>query len=257
MYMALKGYFLIAERDTNGQPGALADVGEIELLEITVEEDYLENFTNNAPVAERDLHVSRQRKADANLTIKEGTAPNLAFALHGEVVSVTGGAFSATAFPAGVQTGETHQVPGGRSKLSALTIVDSAVSPASLVAGTNYDADMDFGLVTFKGSLSGFTQPFKASGTEAATKKAVGLLSKKATRKVGIFKGVNIADEEKRVRCEFYNMSFMPAKTLGLGNKGELHMLEMAIALLADPKRSADTTSNPLGRYGSYQLLEP
>jgi hypothetical protein len=257
MYMALKGDVLVADRDASGNPGAFSDLLEVELLEINVEVDYLSNETNNSKVAERDLHVERKRIIDANLTIKESTAANLALALHSEVVSVTGGSFSAAAFPSGVQTGETHQIPGGRSKVTSLVITDSAGSPATLVAGTNYTADADFGLVTFTGSLSGFTQPFKAAGTESALKKAIGLLTKKVSKKYVLFKGYNIADEDKRVCVRLFNCSFMPAKQAAIGNKGEISMYEMQIGLVADKTKSADTSTNPLGRYGQYELLEP
>lgn|GEM_PF-6776627 len=254
MYMAIKGDVLVAERDSAGNAGALRDVGEVELCEITVDTEYLDNFTNNSPVSEQDLHVPVKRTAKGSLTLKEASAENLALALHGEVIDETSGAFSAAAFPIGIAAGETHLLPGHRTKVSSLVITDSAGSPATLVAGTDYVADLVNGTVKFL-IVTGRTQPFKAAGSEATGKKSIAILkSQKVTNKFIRVQGVNIADEEKAVVVDIFCVSLMPAKKVGLGNKAELSMYEIEMTLLADPKKAIDAQ---MGRFGQYRLLEP
>ncbi|HEY0101369.1 MAG TPA: hypothetical protein VGB76_20765 [Pyrinomonadaceae bacterium] len=251
-YYLGKGKLQIADRDANGAPGALTDVGEVPLISIEVTKDYAENFATSGEENVQDAHVPTKRTVKASITLKEASAKNLELILHGKKTANSGGSVTNQAFPSGIVAGETHRLPGFAGIASSIAITDSAGSPVTLVEGTNYTVDADYGDVKFI-LVTGFTQPFKAAFTNAASTR-VSILSKRVSNKFLRFKGINIGNNsgKKKMLAELYDCSLMPAKKVDL--KGDEHATyEVEIVLLAD---STKAESEELGRYGNVLLLD-
>jgi hypothetical protein len=251
-YFIGKGALLVADRDSSGVPGAFEDVGEV-MISIEISKEFKSNQTSRYEINHVDAHVPVSQEVKGSLTIKEATALNLERILHGTKTAEAGGALTAQAFPTGIVAGEKHRLPGFAGIASALTIVDSAVGPATLALNTNYTVDLNYGIVTFV-NVTGFTQPFKASYTNAAATRN-SILTKRVINKYLRLNGINIGNNDgaRKFVAELYDCTLMPASKVGL--KGEdFEAYEIAFVALADPNKSA--TDTEFGQYGNYLALE-
>ncbi|HEY0545317.1 MAG TPA: hypothetical protein VGC91_08085 [Pyrinomonadaceae bacterium] len=249
-YFIGRGSILVASRNADGSPGTLRDVGEAPTIEVNVQVDFAENFDTSEAISTQDLHVAIKQTGKLRLVLKEATAENLALALFGKSVDETTGTFTAVAFPTGIIAGETYQIPGARAKVSSIVIVDSAVTPAT-VTSTKYEVDADFGTVKFL-DVSSYTQPFKISGTEAAGKKSIALLTKRSQELFIMAKLTNVANDDKKELWEFYRVALSPATKID-GKGDEVVMYEMEGNLLKDREKGSDPT---FGYFGRRRLLE-
>lgn len=246
-----KGPLYIADLDASSVPGALTDVGEV-LISMEVTKEFKSNFSTRNQLNEKDAHVPVSQEVKGTITLKEPTAKNLELILHGTKTANAGGSVTAQAFPSGIAANEEHQLPGFTGIASALTIVDSAGTPATLVLGTNYTVDLNYGRVKFI-LVTGFTQPFKASFTNAASTRN-SILTKRVVNKFLRFEGLNIGNNDgaRKFLDVLYNCTLMPAKKFE--PKGEDYATyEVDFECLADPNRAEDTE---FGRYGNRLILE-
>jgi hypothetical protein len=248
-YLLLRGALLVADIDASGNPGAVEDLGEFSSFEISTTVDYADNFQTRTPISTQDMHVAKKMTITAEMKVKAATLKNIARAMYGEEVDDAGGSFSAAAFPAGILAGETHIVPGRRVNLSGVSIVDSAVSPATLVEGTHYTADLVYGKVTFL-NVTGKTQPFKISGTEGASKSVI-FATKRSQEKALFLHAVNIADDDQPVIVEIYRGALEAADKLALKTE-EAAEMTFKVVLLGDETKENDDV---LGQYGRYREL--
>lgn len=254
-YALIRGRTYIAERDDDGNPLALIDLGDTVEAEINLETEFADNFNNCDPISSQDLHVAIKSTGKVKLSFKKQAANLLAIALFGEPVPETGGAFSASAattLPSGIVAGDKWAIPQGKANLSAMTIVDSNGTPATLVEGTHYSVDKKAGVITFI-TVSGKTQPFKVSGTEVAGQVSVPLLTRRSQEFYLMQTGVNTANDDKSVRSDLYRVAFGPTAKLMLKGANEADTYELEGVLLKDGLRDADAT---FGQYGRYRLLE-
>lgn len=249
VYAILKGDLLVADRDAaTGNPGAFTNVGEVPVFELDPSVEFKDNYSTSKDAPnEQDLHLAVQRSLSGNITLKEKTAANLELALHGTKSAVNSGTVTAQAFPAGVLVNETRLLPGNHPNVSSVVIVDSAVGPATLVAGTDYTVNADAGTVTFL-NVTGFTQPFKASYSYAA-RTDVTLLSKSAKNKVFLLDGINLVDG-KHERILLHNVSVEPASKI-MGKSDDVNTYEMKFVALKDKYKAVDSA---LGQFGVYSL---
>lgn len=247
-----RGPLMVADRDASGNPGALEDVGEV-MISIEVTKEFKSNISSRHEVNSTDAHVPVSQEVKGTLSLKESTAKNLERILHGTKTANAGGSVTAQAFPTGIAAGETHRLPGFSGIASALTIVDSNGTPATLVLGTDYTVDLNYGTVTFI-SVAGKTQPFKASYTQAASTR-VSILTKRVINKFLRFHGLNIGNNDgaRRFLSELYDCTLMPASKVEL--KGDdFATYEIQFVCLADPNKSG--TDTEFGQYGNYLALE-
>jgi hypothetical protein len=250
-YFIGKGPLFIADNDANGVPGALEDVGEVTLM-VEITKEYKSNFSTRNEVNEKDAHVPVSQEVKGTITLKERTAKNLQLILHGTQTTKAGSSVVASAFPAGIVAGEEHRLPGFTGIASSLVITDSAGAPVPLVLGTNYTVDLNYGRVKFL-LVTGFTQPFKASFTNAASKR-VSLLTKRVVNKFLRFEGINIGNNAgpRKFLEELYDCTLMPAQKLD--EKGEDYSTyEIQFECMADQSKEDDLE---FGKYGNFLELE-
>lgn len=239
---------------TTGNPTTF-DISLPALDSMTIElgREVVEHVSKRTAIAGKDLKVTRMLSASLKMTVATHTKELLATYLYGTVNAVTGGAFTNVAFEnTAITAGQIVRIPGGRKHITSLVIKDSAGSPATLTLGTHYEVvDLDAGLVKFI-NVTGFTQPFTASGNEGAGSR-VSLLTQRVLEKHLLFKGINIANDDKVVLVDLYRVQIEPASSWTLINDGNnVNSYEINGEVLIDSLKPVDPV---LGQYGNYKEL--
>lgn len=186
----------------------------------------------------------KQKSATVALTIEEFTKENLSLALYGSHVTGSGGSVI------NESVGGANPVLGDRyflahPKVSALTVVDSAGTPATLTEGTHYTLDADFGALQFL-DVTGFTAPFKASYTFGAVTE-IGIFTQPLPERFLRLEGVNTAAGNAKVLIELYRVAFDPLKKFDIISN-DLNKFELEGSLLADSTKPYDAVLGQFGR---------
>lgn len=248
-YFFGRGNVYIADRDSNGNAKAISQLIEVPEIEVTPTVEYVENHNTNSAISSRDVRIAHMVDCEVRLVVKDFSAAAMELALFGDSTDESGtGSFSNKTFPSGIVAGDVVPVPDGITNINAVSsFVDSAGTPASLAATTNYTIDKATGLVTFV-NVTGFTQPFKMGGSILAGDFSVAILKQRTVEKYLIFDGINLDDGDAKVMAHLFRVSFGPAAKLALKSTGnEVNTIELTGAVLADPYKS-DSSAN--GRYG-------
>lgn len=186
------------------------------------------------------------KSANATLELAQFDKDMLAMALYGAAAAVTGSTVTAETLPTMVAGGIYHTK---HPKISSVVVKDSAGSPATLVAGTDYRVDdADYGRLVIL-NLGSFTQPFKVDYAYAAYSK-IKPFSVAAPVKALRFDGVSTVDNSK-VRVVLPKIQFSPTSEFNfLGDEAAVLSLEGKLLYpgiaLNDPV---------LGNFGSVDLL--
>ncbi len=130
-------------------------------------------------------------------------------------------------------------------KVSALVVVDSAGTPATLTLGTHYTADTDFGSIQFL-DFTGLTAPYKASYTYGVATE-IGIFTQPLPERYLRLEGLNTAQANAKVLVELYRVAFDPLKELSLISD-EYNKFEMEGSLLADTTKPYDALLGQFGR---------
>lgn len=244
----------LATRTAGGLAGNF-DVAlpEIDLLTISPTRELVENVSKRTSIASKDIKATRLITLTGSLTVKTHTKEMLAMGLYGNVEAITGGAFADVPFEdTTIVNDQIVPLPGDRTHVSSLVIKDNTGSPITLTLDTDYEiVDADAGLVKFL-DISGHTQPYEASGTEAAGS-AVGLLTQRVFEKWLRFKGINIVDDDKVCIVDLYRVQLEPISEWRLLNDGDaVNMYEIPFEALVDSTKAVDAT---YGRHGRYREL--
>ena len=239
--MALPEYFIgagdikVSFLDANGNPTTWRDVGEVPQVEYGQSAEFVDNFkTGKTGPNLQDLHVLIRRTGNLSLQLKEKTKDNLALILHGTTVSEAAGSFNTPVVLAvSLAVGDMVQVPGSHMGITALVLKDSAATPVTLVAGTDYDFDGDSRMITIK-NITGFTQPFKVFSYSYKASVGAKMSSETPLPCAVIFDGINLAVPNQKVWARFDNVTFAPSATYALkaggagGTANEVAMYEVA-----------------------------
>jgi hypothetical protein len=251
-YFIGKGFLQTADNDASGVPGPLADAGEV-VISYEITKEYKENYSSRNEVDEMDANVPVKQSVKGSIACKEATAQNLELYFHGKKTVLAGGSVTGQNFPAGVQAGETYRLPGFTGIVSSLVIKDSAGGGGATVDPSKYVADLKGGTVKFL-DVSGFTQPFKASFTNAPSTRN-SLLTRRAVNKFLRIVGINIGNNDgaRRFVDELYNVTLMPAKKIEGKGGDDFATYEMDFTCLVNPNAELD---EEFGRYGNRLTLE-
>lgn len=209
-YLYLRGCLTLGRFNSSG-----AKIGGTELhtvsMDIMVEDEYAEHMNTCEAVAQIDARALVSRKVTANVEIDELADESLDLGLAGSTTNTPSGAtFSALSFPTGLAVGDVVPIPGGHLNLESLTLVDSTGSPVTLVAGTHYTVDLPAGLITIL-SLTGLTQPLKASGSVADDYDTTTIATADIAERWGRFSGKNLNNSNKAVIVDIPKIQINPA----------------------------------------------
>ena len=224
------------------------DIAEIDSLEITLAAEFIEHTSKRTSIAKKDLRVLRMISGQGKLTCAQHSVNILKTYLYASQSTITGGAFSATAFTKNPSVvGDILPIPGAKSKISSLVITDSNVSPVTGVLGTDYEADADAGVIMVLSISSLTTQPWKAAGTEAAAT-ADNIFQSTPALQGMRFKGINLANNGAIEVLDIPKIQIAPATSWGLVNDGnDVNKYEINFEILEDG-------SNLTYSFGRYKI---
>ena len=137
--------------------------------------------------------IETEKSAEVALDMADFDNEMLAYALGGTLSAITGSTVTAEVFPT-VAVGDTVALK--YTDVSSVVITDSAGTPATLVAGTNYTIESAaHGMISIV-NLGSYTQPLKAAYTYAAQGNVVGF-NNTGVEKGIVYDGINTQDGKK------------------------------------------------------------
>jgi hypothetical protein len=227
---SFQGKIFLAERLSTGKMGKQTWVGDAPTCTVqfqTETTEKTESFSGNRLPYGR---LRRGKTATINLTLNEWLISNLALGLHATHTAQAGASVTNEAFPTGLVAGDMVRVDN--PFISALTITDSAGTPATLTAGTHYRLDSaDAGRIEIV-NVAAFTQPFRANYTYAAAD-LLSIFGETPPERWLYLDGTNTENGEP-VIVDLYRVSFDPISDLGLIHE-EYGELSMTGSVLYDP----------------------
>ncbi len=166
-----------------------------------------------------------------------------ALALHATSLAVVGGSATNEPLPT-VEVGGIYKLAHGA--VSAVTLKDSTATPLTLVEGTHYRLDPQFGTVEILSITGPFVMPIKASYTYASAVN-VGIFSSDPVEYELLFKGNNKAQSGREARISLWRVTFDPAKVVDLISNKKFGELDLEAELLADPTAPNNAQMGQLG----------
>lgn len=241
-YFSGQGRVYLAQRDTTGNPLSLRWVGNVPDLKISLNVETIEHKESYSGQRLTDLQIIKSKDGEFSCTLEEISSENLELSLFGQTSQVNSGSVTGEALPTGIAAGDLrlliHQF------VSAVTVTDSAGTPATLVEGTHYRVHAAQGGIEFL-SVTGFTQPFLVDYAYGAAKRTA--MFKSAQPEVWLrFDGINTADGNRPVIVDLYRVAINPTKDLSLISD-ELQKFELSGKVLADVSKDG---AGPLGQFG-------
>jgi hypothetical protein len=172
----------------------------------------------------------KSREATINLTIEDLNKENLAVGLLGQKVTTAGGAITNEAQPSGLAVGSV--IKSKYPNISALTVKDSAGTPATLVLNTDYKVlDLKHGLIEIL-SLGAYVQPFKLNYTAAAVTVITGMEADDSNEYAIYCKLINTEPAPDQAKAlEIFRVQIDPTQLLALINDDQGSFDISAIAL--------------------------
>ncbi|MEO8650605.1 MAG: hypothetical protein ABI539_15690 [Acidobacteriota bacterium] len=248
LYTYGHGELWIGDHVAGGMPSKMnTPVVQIDALEITETVERIEHISKRTSIAKKDLKIVRQVAASGKLTCSGTNINLLKLYLYASETAIAGGSVAATAFAQALAAvGDYLPLPGGKSKVSALAVTDSNGTPATLALGTDYEADVDAGIVKIL-NLGAYTQPFKAAFTEAAGSQ-LNLMASQPGAKGLRFKEINLANSNAVRIVNLPKIDFDPVSSWPLmGDGNEVNKFELSFEVLED-------TSNAVYPFGNYRI---
>lgn len=248
------GVVYIAEiNPVTGKPKTgFKDVGEVDALEFGFNTSRIEKFSKRDCGNNLVGSVITQVDTNFSVTMAEPTKLNLEKILQGVSAAVSSGTVTDEPLHEG-----TVVVAGDllftKKPFSALTNVkDSAGSPATLVADSDYEVvDGDKGIIRIL-DPTGFTQPFKATYANKAYT-PVPMLNRTPGFYQVAFAGANCQTNEK-VRIDLWKVQFNPVSQFNVLSD-QFAAFQLGGKLYSDATKTDDAAYSELGNYGRIYVL--
>ena len=249
-YFYGQGRVSVAVRDpSTGVPGPFRWVGDVSAFSVkltTTQVEHKESFSG-----QRALVVSfpNEKAANVDMTLHQIDPDNLSLVLYGATTSTATG--TATAESLGATVADGDEIYLANPGVSALVITDSTGSPLTLVAGTDYTLEPNFGRVTIL-NIGTYVQPFKAAYSYAA-RKAVGLFTTGQPSLALRYEGINLAEGNAPTLVELYKVAPGVVQELALITTGnDVAGLAIAGGVLLD---SSKPSTGGLGQFGAITQI--
>lgn len=241
-----QGKIFVASR-VGGNPVNARFVGNVPTFVVNAEVDTLEHTESTSGQRLTDLRLSRQRRANVEMTLEQFDAENLSEVLFGTVVAQTTGSVTNEALPNPAEVGRLQIL--AKQNISAVTVVDSTGTPLTLPSN-QYRVNAKAGSIELLDITTGgpYVQPFKVNYTAGAADQ-VGLFTRGVEERWVRFEGVNTADTvnpNRVVIADFYRVTFDPAQSLGLIQEDLLQFALRGSALIDETRAANDV----LGQFG-------
>lgn len=240
-YFSLQGRVSFFKREVDGSKGAgvwAQNVPKLDLSFEVSEESIKESHSGNRM---KDLIFEVEKAMKTSLSLHGFSVENLVRGLWSTKYSVASGTVSAEVLPAGLVVGDYFALD--KQNTSAWTLVDSTGSPVTLAEGTHYSIISAFAGHGKVLSLTGLTQPLKASYSHAASN-ALSLLTTRPDDHWLVFDGIDTVSKQ-RAYLEIPRHTTKPLASLPLINNEGVGTMEMEGEALFD-----GTDANyPLGKF--------
>jgi hypothetical protein len=248
-YASFQGRVFLGKRDALGNPLEVRSPGNVAELKLSLKTEVLEHFESQTGQRTLDHRMVKQKSATVMLTIEEFTKENLALALYGSFVQNAGGTVQAELIATPI-VGDRFLL--AHPKVTAVVIKDSSTTPKTLVLGTDYTLDADFGAIQFLRLDDGaqtpvaYTAPMKVAYSFGQVTE-VGIFTQPLPERFLRLEGVNTAQGNAKVLVELYRVAFDPLKELNLISD-EYNKFELEGSLLADNTKPVDAALGQFGR---------
>ncbi|HKJ94855.1 MAG TPA: hypothetical protein VKA32_04420 [Gammaproteobacteria bacterium] len=240
-----QGKVFSATRLASGYPRAMRYLGDVSMLQTQVKTQTVEHQESHTGQRLTDAHIVTSKQMDVTVTMDEWLADNLALALYGTYSQVTSGTVTAEQLPSNLAQGDYARL--AHPKVSSVVIKDSAGTPATLTAGTDYEVESaNHGTIKILGDLSGYTQPLTADYSYAQYDRVVAFDQDPGELWLR-FEGLNIADDDAPVLVELYKVRLEPVQQMDLINN-QLSQLQLQGQALYDSLHDGDATLGQFGR---------
>jgi hypothetical protein len=241
-YFSGQGRVYIGTRDSNGNPQSMRWLGNVPELKVSLNVETIEHKESYSGQRLTDLSLIKGKNGEFTCAVENFSIENLELTLYGQTSSVTAGTVTNEALPTGAVAGGVYLL--ANQFVSAVTVKDSAATPATLTAGTHYKVHAEQGAIEIL-NVGTFTQPFKVDYSYGAAKRLA--MFKSAQPEVWLrFDGLNTADSNTRVIVDLYRVVLNPTKDFSLIGD-DIQKFELSGRVLADTTKS-DT--GPLGLFG-------
>lgn len=243
---SFQGKVLLGTRLTGGKPGPLTWVGDAPKCDVSLSTDSetrKESFSGNRLTS---AYLQKGTDVKVALTLNWATAANLVLGLYGTQLAVNSGSATNEVLPSGLAVGDMVALEHGG--VSSVVVHDSAGSPATLVADTDYRIDSANGGTIEILNLGTYVQPLKVNYSYTASAD-VTMFTDAPPERYLMLDGINTVDGSP-VRLRLYRVRFDPINTLSLINDS-LGTIELAGAVLYDSEAAADAN---LGGFGKIEL---
>ena len=244
MFFSGQGPVFVAPVNNSGVIGKMFDLGNLESFTFGFEPNVItdkESKSGNRLVAAR---IETELAAKISIVLKEPNIENIEAIYRAARVTNAGASVTDEI------NSQSGQVAGGFlitkfQNISAITVKDSAGSPATLSLGTHYEiSSAAFGRIKLL-DVTGFTQPFKVSYTYAS-RVVVPLFNSTQANYFVHMEGINTVDSTKFL-AEFYKGRFSPPADFAL-LQDEFGRFTMEGELQIDSNRESDPNYYQFGR---------
>lgn len=242
---SFQGKVHLGARLAGGKPGALSWVGDAPTCEVSLNTDSETRKESYSGKRLTSAYLQKGTDVSIKLTLNWATADNLVLGLYGTSLAVTSGTVTAEALPSGLAVGNIVALEHGG--ISAVVVKDSAGTPATLAANTDYRIDSANGGTLEILNLGSYVQPFKVDYSYTASADVTMFTSDPPERYL-LLDGINTVDNSPR-RLRLYRVRFNPLATLPLINDG-FGQIELSGAVLYDSEAAADAS---LGGFGKLE----
>lgn len=243
MYFVGQGKVFIGSRDNLGNPEALRFVGNVPSLKFSLKTEVIEHKESTTGQRATDARIVKGKSADFSCSLEDFTKENLALVLYGSSSQIAPGTVTAEAFPVGLAAGDFVALKG--QAVTSVVIKDSAATPATLVAGTDYELNADHGSVRILNAGT-YVQPFTADYSRGAVT-TINMLTQPLPERFVRFEGLNIADSNKAVLIELYRVAVDPLKELAMIGEAAASF-DLSGSVMIDALKAGDPVLGQFGR---------
>ncbi|MBS0599537.1 MAG: hypothetical protein JSR92_19945 [Proteobacteria bacterium] len=239
---SFQGKIYIAERQSDGKPGPLRwpfNVPNLQLKLSSTTKEHKESYSGQRLT---DARLITEVKCEVSMDLEDFDPDNLAMALYGAKASVTAGTVSAETLPTAAVD---DIIKLDHIGISSLVISDSAGTPATLVAGTDYEIESAPGGLVKILNLGSYVQPFKAAYSYAAASN-VAMFTTQPTNKYIVGDLINTVDGT-RTLVRLYQVRFDPMAQLDVIGD-DFNKMTLQGSCLADSVNGEDATLGYFGR---------
>ena len=239
----------VAIFDRNATTGAVESgiyAGNCPDLKLGITKETIDHYESMSGLNRLDRRIQKTIGVELTLTLENIEKTIAEILVWGTQQTVASASNRTQTFHSGVQAGDLLLID--RVGLTSLdSLKDSAGSPATLVLGTDYTVDLNFGVIKML-NVTGFTQPFVAQFDSAAFTTVPIIGSDQPVRFVR-FEGTNKGNpgQTQRRVFEFYYCPLEPVSEMALMGD-DLGKFELKSSCLVDDTREDDATFGPFGR---------